>query len=274
MDFKKFYDYVAKRLSEEGIFDKSEADFLICEVLSVKRSHLSGIKTITDAEYNHIERLLYQRLEHKPLNKILQKANFYGYNFFVNENVLSPRFETEILTAEVIRHIKQSEKKLNVLDMCTGSGCIASSIALETGTYVTAVDISKKALKVAQKNVSDLHADVTLIRSNLFNKLRGQKFDIIVSNPPYIRAGDIKSLEPEVKNYDPILALNGGKNGLKFYIKIINKATKYLNEGGKLFFEVGYDQAREVAQLMEKDFIVTIVKDYEETERIVYGIRR
>ncbi|MCK9574476.1 MAG: peptide chain release factor N(5)-glutamine methyltransferase [Clostridia bacterium] len=274
MNFREVYNYVTSKLNSVGIFNKSETDFLICEALGIKRIKLKLLKTISSAEYNAITKILLERVKHKPLDKILQCANFFGYNFLVNEDVLSPRPETEILVEEVIKYIKSKGQNLKVLDLCTGSGCIAIIIALKTNADVVATDISAKALKIAKTNADSLGAEVQFIESDLFKKLENAKFDIIVSNPPYIPSADIKTLDPEVKNYDPIIALDGGINGLEFYKKIIAEAKNYLNKNSLLCFEVGFGQAKKVKTLMEKDYTVVVIKDYSQIERVVYGIRR
>jgi len=274
MNFKEVYNYVSSELHSVGILEQSETDFLICEALGVKRIQLKLIKTISNAEKDAINKILSERITHKPLDKIINNTNFYGYNFFVNEKVLSPRSETEILTEEVIKQILNSKQKLKVLDLCTGSGCIATVIALKTNAEVTAIDIDLQALEIAKTNANNLGASVKFIKSDLFKLINGNKFDIIVSNPPYIPSAEIELLDPEVKNFDPIVALDGGADGLEFYKKIITQAKNYLNEHGKIYFEVGYTQAQIVKKLMEKDYTAKIIKDYSQIERIVYGTRR
>jgi len=274
MNFKEVYNYVSSELHRVGILEQSETDFLICEALHVKRVQLKLIKTITNAENDAILKILSERITHKPLDKIIKNTNFYGYNFFVNEKVLSPRPETEILTEEVVKQILNCKQKLKVLDLCTGSGCIATVIALKTSAEVTAIDIDAQALEIAKTNAKYLGANIEFIKSDLFELINGYKFDIIVSNPPYIPSAQIELLQPEVKDYDPKIALDGGIDGLEFYKKIITEAKDYLNEHGKIYFEVGYNQAQTVKKLMEKEYTAKIIKDYSQIERIVYGIRR
>ena len=175
-------------------------------------------------------------------------------NFFVNENVLIPRQDTEILVEEVMNIAKKTNAK-TILDLCTGSGAIAVSLAKYIpNTEITAVDISQEALKVAKKNAisNEVENQITFISSDLFTNLENQKFDIIVSNPPYIKEGVMKELDKEVK-MEPELALNGGKDGLYFYRKIVSNAYQYLKYKGYLCLEIGFDQKIDVIELIENE---------------------
>ena len=194
--------------------------------------------------------------------------DFFGLTFKVDENVLIPEQETELLVEEVIKY---SEGKA-VLDMCTGSGCIAISIALfGKPSKVAASDISEKALEVARENAKSLKAgEISFIQGDMFENVT-DKFDIIVSNPPYIETGEIDELMPEVRDYIPRLALDGDIDGLKFYRIISKEAVKKLNKNGRIFYEIGYNQSRAVASiLLENGFTdVKIMKDYSGLDRIV-----
>ena len=156
----------------------------------------------------------------------------------------------------------------NVLDLCTGSGAIAIAIQKETNANVVAVDVSKEALEVAKENAENNSAVIEFKASDMFSEISDRKFDIIVSNPPYIRSGDISGLQGEVKNYEPVIALDGGVDGLDFYKIIARDISKHLNNGGVVLLECGYDQAKDVSALFE-GFEVEIIKDYSEIERIV-----
>ena len=159
-----------------------------------------------------------------------------------------------------------------VLDVGTGSGAIAVTIQKETNFDVCAVDISEKALEIAKKNALNLGAKVDFIHSNLFENIKDLKVDFIVSNPPYIKSDVLLTLDKEVKDNEPILALDGGTDGLDFYRKITLEAKNHLNENGMLFFEIGFDQAKEVSELMQANFEnVTVIKDYGNNDRVVYG---
>lgn len=186
-----------------------------------------------------------------PLQHITHHQEFMKMDFYVDENVLIPRPDTEILVEETIK-IAQKMNKPKILDLCTGSGAIAISIAKNVpDAEVFAIDISKKALEVAKKNAKELDAKIKFIKSNLFDKLDKMKFDIIVSNPPYIKKEDINNLSQEVKK-EPELALDGGADGLDFYIKITQQAIDYLKLGSYLCFEIGYDQKDDVIDIINK----------------------
>lgn len=185
-----------------------------------------------------------------PLQHITHTQEFMKMDFFVNENVLIPRPDTEILVEEVIEIAEKMEKP-KVLDLCTGSGAIAISIAKNVSSAeVWAIDISEKALEVAKKNANNLQAKVKFKKSNLFNNINKTKFDIIVSNPPYIKKADIKLLSNEVQK-EPEIALDGGYDGLDFYRKIASQAIDYLKFGSYLCFEIGFDQQEDVTEIIK-----------------------
>ena len=186
-----------------------------------------------------------------PLQHITHTQEFMKMDFYVDENVLIPRPDTEILVEEVINIAKRMDKP-KILDLCTGSGAIAISIAKNVpNAEVYAIDISERALDIASKNAQRLEAKVTFIKSDLFKNLKNMKFDIIVSNPPYIKKEDIQYLSEDVKK-EPQIALDGGYDGLDFYRKISKQAIDYLKFGSFLCFEIGYDQKEEVTEIIEK----------------------
>ena len=186
-----------------------------------------------------------------PLQHITHTQEFMKMDFYVDENVLIPRPDTEILVEEVIK-IAQKINKPKILDLCTGSGAIAISIAKNIpDTEIYGIDISSKALDIAKKNAKALQANVKFIKSNLFNKLDKMKFDIIVSNPPYIKRRDINYLSEEVRK-EPNVALDGGIDGLDFYRKITEQAIDYLKLGSYLCYEIGFDQKDEVIDIINK----------------------
>lgn len=208
-------------------------------------------------------------LEGMPIQYINNKAYFMGLEFYVDENVLIPRCDTEILVEEIIKIIKK-DSLLKILDLCTGSGAIAISLKKYLNNIeIMASDISDKALMVARKNASKIGVDVKFIESDLFNNING-KFDLIVSNPPYIKKSVIPSLDKQVRN-EPILALDGGKDGLDFYRKISYDAKRFLNNNGYLCFEIGYDQRKEVEDILLQNGYINIYskKDYGGNDRIV-----
>ena len=186
-----------------------------------------------------------------PLQHITHTQEFMKMDFYVDENVLIPRPDTEILVEEVIKIAKKIDSP-KILDLCTGSGAIAISLKKYIpNAQVYAVDISKKALEIAKKNANRLEANVKFIESNLFDKVKKEKFDIIVSNPPYIKKSDINYLSQEVQK-EPQLALDGGYDGLDFYRKISYQAIDYLKFGSYLCFEIGFDQKEEVMEIIDK----------------------
>ena len=188
----------------------------------------------------------------------------------MNEHVLIPRFDTEILVEEVMKELHDG---FSILDMCTGSGCILLSLLKYSNNCSgVGVDISENALAVAKENQKRLGLDASFVQSDLFEQITG-KYDIIVSNPPYIRSDVIPTLMEEVRLHEPVLALDGTEDGLFFYRKIVKESTDYLNGGGWLFFEIGYDQGEAVKKLMEENGFknVKVVKDYAGLDRVVLG---
>lgn len=208
-----------------------------------------------------------------PLQHITHLQEFMKMDFFVDENVLIPRPDTEILVEETIK-IAQRMKAPKILDLCTGSGAIAISIAKNvSNAEIYAVDISEKALKVARKNAERLEVvkKVKFIKSNLFNEIGKNKFDIIVTNPPYIKKEDIQYLSDEVQN-EPLLALDGGLDGLDFYRKILNQAIDYMKFDGYICMEIGYNQKEEVLELIKQNNQYTDTyskKDLHGNDRII-----
>lgn len=227
-------------------------------------------------EVKHSDAKLYKENIQKlingtPLQYITNKQQFMGLNFYIDENVLIPQPDTEILVEEAIKIIKQNNLT-NVLDLCTGSGAIAISIANYClNTQVTATDISAKALNVAKKNSKQNNVNIEFAESNLFERLQKNKFDVIVSNPPYIETEVIKTLSKEVKN-EPLIALDGGQDGLKFYKAILQQANNYLNKNGYLLLEIGYNQGQAVLSLEYKNLkLITKqpIKDLSGNDRVI-----
>ena len=227
-----------------------------------------------------------KRSEGVPLQYITGSAPFMGRDFSVNENVLIPRFDTEILVDTALSEIKKdiSAKRpssYDIIDIGTGSGCIIVSIALELGECIkdispetnvnyTGCDISEKALECAKKNAGDLCAPVTFIQSDIFDSVKGT-FDAIVSNPPYIRSGDIGGLDGEVRLYEPHTALDGGAEGTDFYRRISSNARDRLKDGGVLAYETGFDEAEDVSAILEENGYIEIkvIKDLAGLDRVV-----
>ena len=261
----------AKMLAQAGI-DEAELDArYILEYITGLNSAQYFINSEDIIEKDKAEeffRLIERRSKRIPLSYVIGTRDFFGLTFKVDENVLIPEQETELLVEEVIKH---SEGK-SVLDMCTGSGCIAISIALfGKPSKVAASDISEKALEVARENAKSIKAgEISFIQGDMFENVT-DKFDIIVSNPPYIETGEIDELMPEVRDYIPRLALDGDIDGLKFYRIISKEAVKKLNKNGRIFYEIGYNQSRAVASILfENGFTdITVIKDYSGLDRIV-----
>lgn len=196
-----------------------------------------------------------------------------GLSFYVNEHVLIPRQDTEILVEETAKFLRDG---MQFLDLCTGSGCILLSLLhLKHGVEGTGVDLSPEALKVAKKNRERLGAKAALIQSDLFDKIESA-FDVIVSNPPYIKRAEIETLMDEVRLHEPYMALDGHEDGLYFYRKIAEEAPKYLRAGGGLFLEIGCDQGACVAELLRQQGFadVKVVKDLAGLDRVVEGFNR
>ena len=251
-----------------------KAKILLANILNVKKEYLliHSEEEIKQEDKIKYENCIKELIKGKPLQYITNKQEFMGLDFYVDENVLIPQPDTEILVEKTIE-IAEKTQKNKILDMCTGSGCIAISLAKKiNNTQIIAVDISNNALNVANKNAinNNVENKIKFINSDMFNNIE-EKFDIIVSNPPYIETETINKLEIEVQN-EPHLALDGGIDGLKFYKIIANNAFKYLNENGYLLLEIGYNQQNSVTQLLQdigkyKD--IETVKDLGGNYRIV-----
>lgn len=259
-------------LEAAGIADSQVDSWLLAEfVFGITRvKYYANMQMTVDGrsaeKYNE---LVNQRAGHIPLQHIIGNQEFMGLTFKVNENVLIPRQDTELLVENVVDCLGNDER--TVLDMCTGSGCIAVSIdRLSKDSKVTAVDISEKALEVAQENNRLNNANVTFIQSDLFTNVTG-KYDIIVSNPPYIRTDEIPKLIEEVKSHEPVMALDGMEDGLYFYKKICSEASDYLNDNGKIFFEIGYDQGDDVSEILRQNRFcnIEVLKDLSGNDRVV-----
>ena len=213
---------------------------------------------------------LEQRGTHVPLQYITGEQEFMGIPFFVNNKVLIPRQDTEILVEEVM---KAARPGMKLLDMCTGSGCIAISLVkLVPGMKAVASDVSGEALETAGENARRQEAEITFVQGNLFESVKGQ-FDIIVSNPPYIPSAEIEELMEEVRLFEPRTALDGREDGLYFYRKITEESSGYLKEGGWLMFEIGCSQGEQVSELMRNAGFshVAVCKDLAGLDRVVKG---
>lgn len=254
-----------KKKFRSSSVDETDAEWIVSIVTGIKRSELGGDSRVKSSHIDKIDELAAERIKGKPLSYVLGNADFYGYEIKVDERVLIPRPETEELVSEVLKVVKNTDK---VLDLCTGSGAIALVINKKSGASVTATDISEAALEVAKENFKQFDAAVETRLIDLYGDL-SEKFDIIVSNPPYIKTEEIDTLDKEVKDYEPRIALDGGEDGLDFYRRICEGAKQRLNEHGKLFLEAGYGEAEEINKMLENDFNVEIIKDISGIDRII-----
>lgn len=281
LTLKQLYKVGTVKLAEEGIEEFSlDAWYLLEYVTGVSKAmyFAEPDRAVSEENADRYIDCIRRRAAHIPLQHITGEQEFMGYPFHVNEHVLIPRQDTEILVEEAIRVMRP---KMKVLDMCTGSGCIVLSILkmCREKYYMTdlqgiGVDVSEEALKVARENGRRLGVPVTWIQSDLFAKIpEEEKYDVIVSNPPYIETAVIDTLQEEVRLHDPYIALDGKEDGLYFYRRIISEAGKYLKTQGKLMFEIGCDQAEAVEELMKNAGYeqITVKKDLAGLDRVVYG---
>lgn len=280
MKYRELYNQGMEKLSSENIADaKIDARLLLEYACNTDRNalFLKGDMEVDDDEADVYFGLIDKRRKHIPLQHLTGEQEFMGLTFAVNEHVLIPRQDTECLVEIVLKHLHDG---MRILDMCTGSGCILISLLhYSNDCQGVGVDLSTEALKVAAHNAVLLGnngiantMDATFVQSNLFENVDG-KFDIIVSNPPYIKTEVIDTLMPEVKDFEPMMALDGTEDGLYFYRRIILDAKKHLLRGGQLFFEIGYDQGEEVSALMREAGYadVEVSKDLAGLDRVVYG---
>lgn len=281
LTLKQLYKVGTVKLAEEGIEEFSlDAWYLLEYVTGVSKAmyFAEPERAVSEENADRYIDCIRQRAAHIPLQHITGEQEFMGYPFCVNEHVLIPRQDTEILVEEAIQIMRP---KMKILDMCTGSGCIVLSILkmCKEKYYMTdlqgvGADVSEEALKVARENSRRLEVPVTWIQSDLFAKIpEEEKYDVIVSNPPYIETAVIDTLQEEVRLHDPYIALDGKEDGLYFYRRIISEAGKYLKPQGKLMFEIGCDQAEAVEELMKNAGYeqITVKKDLAGLDRVVYG---
>lgn len=278
MTYRECYEQGCRTLQAAGIEEAAlDARLLLEAVCGTDRNDLlvHGEQPVApEAEEKYLN-WIRQRAEHIPLQQLTGEQDFMGLTFSVNEHVLIPRQDTEILVEEVLKELHDG---MRVLDMCTGSGCILLSLLhYSNDCEGLGVDLSAEALEVAGRNVLKVltpekaeHAH--FLQSDLFEKVEG-KFEIIVSNPPYIASAEVEKLMPEVRDHEPRMALDGTEDGLYFYRRIIEEAGKHLVSSGMLFFEIGYDQGQAVSELMRTEGYcdVQVVQDYAGLDRVVLG---
>lgn len=276
MTLKEAYEYGQEQLKKTQIDDAVlDAWYLLEYVTGISRAmYFLDMNKVLDSEQEmRYREYVSTRAKHIPLQHITGVQEFMGLEFSVNEHVLVPRQDTEVLVESVLEVLKPG---MDILDMCAGSGCILISLLKLCGfenISGTGVDISEEALKVACKNAEKIGVDAEFVQSDLFENVEGN-YDVIVSNPPYIRTAVIEELKEEVKFHDPFMALDGKEDGLHLYQRIVEESPKFLKKCGKLYFEIGHDQAEDVSKLMrDAGFAdVTVKKDLAGLDRVVFGV--
>lgn len=280
MTLEEAYRLGSRTLEEAGIPDAgTDAWILLEHVTGVSRTryYVNPRQSLSEEEEGRYRSYIEKRMKRIPVQHLTGVQEFMGLEFLVNEHVLIPRQDTEVLVETVWKDL---EPGMRVLDMCTGSGCILislmkrmQSVSGEDEILGVGADLSREALQVAEVNASRQYVGAVFVESDLFEKVEG-RYDIIVSNPPYIRTSVIRELQEEVKLHDPYAALDGKEDGLFFYREIIKKSKEYLKKGGRLYFEIGHDQGEDVKKLMEEAGFtqVTVKKDLAGLDRVVFGV--
>lgn len=264
----------AKSLSDNARF---EAELIVMSAVGINRTQLvlDSRRDVTGEQRERVSEMVKRRQSGEPLQYILGECEFMSLDFYVESGVLIPRSDTETLVEAVIEKTDEN-KNMKILDICTGSGCIGISTAhFRSSAYVDLIDISDKAIEIAKKNIvrNNVQSRVKVQKMDILNEYPSEKYDIVVSNPPYIETEVINTLQTEVKNHEPRLALDGGEDGLIFYRRITEIAPEILKKGGMLAFEIGYNQGKAVSALMGKNFCdVRIIQDFSKNDRVVTGI--
>lgn len=254
-----------------------ESRVILREVLSIDTAYLMAHsdKELSDDDCVRVKEIVSRRIMREPLQYILGKWNFMGLDFNVEKDVLIPRPDTEILVEAAMQRLHDS---MRVLDLCTGTGCILISLLNYSNDCTgTGVDISEKAINLAKHNATEILGsldNINFVLADLYEGAEG-RYDLIVSNPPYIATEVIDTLEPEVKEYEPHLALDGGNDGLDLVRRIVSEANEYLVPGGHLMMEIGYDQGSVTCELMEAAGFIEVqcIKDYAGLDRVVVGTK-
>ena len=265
-------------LAEQNIEDAAVDAWLLMEFvtgMSHTRFFVDGMAQMKSEEEERYFQLIEKRAKRIPLQHLTGVQEFMGLEFMVNEHVLIPRQDTELLVLEAEKQLrKTSDASWRVLDMCTGSGCIAISLKTRNPQIrCVAVDLSEQALEVAEKNAEKMQAEIQFVHTDMFSNITGT-FDMIVSNPPYIPTKVIESLEEEVRLYDPFSALDGKEDGLYFYRILAKESPRFLKNGGWLYMEIGHDQSAAVEKLLKDAGFEEIrtEKDLAGLDRVVCGV--
>lgn len=267
----KLLETMKSRFEKRGI-DASDAEWIVSFTLNIPRSALSQERIVSRKECREIVNIFDERMTGRPLWYIFGDTDFCGCKIKVDERVLIPRPETELLVRQALAALKDGD---SMLDLCTGSGAIAVAVAVEAAkkknVTIVGADISEDALEVARENARINQASVTFVKADLFDGIRG-KFDLITANPPYIKSGEIASLDQEVRDFEPRIALDGGEDGLDFYRRIAERIRRYIVRGGMCIMECGEGQAQEIIRIFREtarcDFAM-VVRDDAGVERIV-----
>jgi release factor glutamine methyltransferase len=252
-----------------------EAELILMHILGIDKVKLyRDAPELSSWKIRKIDKILERRAKREPLQYILGNVEFHGIKIRVGSGVLVPRPETELIVDEVIKTVENYNSKIKILDLCTGSGCIALAIAKKIpDSYVLGADISNKAIRYAKKNSSiNKIKNVRFFCGTLFEPVAEfYPFDIIIANPPYIKTSDIQNLQPEIKDWEPLGALDGGEDGLKYYREILSNAKKYLAENGTVLLEIGYGQSAGVYKIAKANSFknIVVMKDFSEIDRII-----
>ncbi len=268
--YREFLDFIKTELKENGL-DEYDAEWMAKGLTHVKNSADLDKTVVGMCYFAKVEKAIDEVKNGKPFAYAVSAAPFFENFLYVDDKVLIPRLETELLAEQAIK-----AKPKKVLDLCCGSGCIGLTIASKTDAKVTFADVNGYALKVTAYNAARIGVSkkrIKRVRSNMFERIRG-RFDLIVCNPPYIATDVVATLDSSVKDYEPHEALDGGADGLDFYRVLADKAAAHLTDGGRLYMEIGYDQGKSVPVLFEKDYDVSLKKDYSGNDRMVLATKR
>ena len=278
MNILQIINKTNKKLKAEGIKTyQLDSQILISEVFKMNKNILLNLEEkVSNKKLNYFDYLVRQRVNKKPIAYIIKKKEFWKYNFYVDQSVLIPRPDTEVIIEEVLR-LTKNKLKMNILDIGVGSGCIILSILKERKFfYGTGIDICKKSLNICKINAKNLGVlnRLKLFKSDVDNFKNG-KYDLIVSNPPYIKKNILKYLEKDVAGFEPKLALDGGIKGLSVVSKVVDRSSRLIKQNGILILEISYDQKKEVKKILSNKgfYIKKTVKDLSGNDRCIISIK-